>query len=115
MSNVRVIGDRVTHAVSEHVDFELYAHTACHVRVAWMNDPTGRAKEIAERVDDPVDCMTCLIRLARRRDPVAFALTNPCAEIEPPEDVSAAPRSPRDGPGEPGRLPTFPSNSPGSR
>lgn len=110
------MGDALTHSANDiDLNYELRAYTACGIRTAWKNDPTRRAKEIVEVVDDLVDCMTCLIRLARRPDPIAFAFTNPCGEIELPEVVSSAPCSLRDGPSEPGFLQAFRESDPDRR
>jgi len=107
------MGDALTHSANDvDLNYELRAYTACGIRTVWKNDPSRRAKEIVEVVDDPVDCMTCLIRLARRPDPIAFAFTNPCGEIEV---ASSAPCSPRDGPSEPGLLQLFPEDDPDRR
>ncbi len=81
MSGIRVVGRVVVHAPSIHVDFHLYAHTACGIRVNWTrvgNSPRG------ERVNEPVDCMTCLVNVGREQDRMDI-WTNPCAEIALPD------------------------------
>lgn len=107
--SARITGDGITHALSEHDTFALYAYTLCHKRMARRAWP-GRTDEIAEMVDDPVDCMTCLVRQARQQDPPR--LTNLCGETWLEPTGAAAPCRPQDDPSEPEPLPTDPANDP---
>lgn len=79
MKALRIVGQATVHSTSRYVDFRFYAHTACNLRVAWK-EPKGNSP-IAELVDEPVDCMTCLVNTAREQNRVYY-FTNPCAEIE---------------------------------
>lgn len=94
MRALRIAGRVTVHATLRHADFYFYAHTACNLRVDWRAalretitlDPDGDERlVVAEPVDDPVDCMTCLVNVSREQDK-ADSLTNPCAEIELPRD-----------------------------
>jgi hypothetical protein len=89
---LRIAGQATVHSTSRHVDFHFYAHTACNLRVNWKAtlhetvtlDPSDDDRlVIAEPVDEPVDCMTCLVRLAREEDKAdKLTNTNPSAEIK---------------------------------
>ena len=88
MRALRITGQATVHSTSRHVDFHFYAHTACNLRVEWryaigktVTLFDDRPLVIAEPVDEPVDCMTCLVRLACEEDKASY-FTNPCGEIE---------------------------------
>lgn len=89
MRALRILGQATVHSTSRHVDFHFYAYTACGLRVDWRAairdsatlDPDDDRLVIADPVDEPVDCMTCLVRMASEEDK-ADKLTNPSAEIK---------------------------------
>lgn len=76
MRALRIVGQVTVHSTDWDVDFHFYAHTACNLRVNWRAvlhetvtlDPNDDRPIIAEPVDEPVDCMTCLVNMARAQD-----------------------------------------------
>lgn len=90
MRALRIAGQATVHSTSRHVHFYFYAYTACNLRVDWREpvcnlrvawrEPVGNSP-LAEPVNEPVDCMTCLVNMAREQDRADY-FTNPCAEIE---------------------------------
>lgn len=86
MRALRIEGKTTVHGTSRHVDFHFYAHTACGIRVDWRSGVDASVNldsddddrlVIAQPTSDPVDCMTCLVRLVREQDK-ADSLTSPC-------------------------------------
>ncbi len=74
MKALRIVGQTIVHTVSEDDDFYWCARTACDLHVDWKSviettitlDPNLDAElVIGEPVNEPVDCMTCLVRIAR--------------------------------------------------
>lgn len=58
----RFDGDLVTHAVDN--DYHFHGHTRCGRRVEWLDGRSGlepRHRRFGYRVEDFVDCMTCLV------------------------------------------------------
>lgn len=91
MRALRIAGQATVHSTSRHVDFHFYAYTACNLRVDWKDavrmsvtlDPDDDRLVIAEPVNEPVDCMTCLVRMAREEDKAdKLTNTNPSGEIK---------------------------------
>ncbi len=99
MKGVRFLDSPVVHAYRPGK----FAKTSCGLWVAWLY----LAPDVVE-VNDEVDCMTCLVRLAR--EPGLSSLTNPCAEIDLPASGDVGPFPPRGDPGEPEPLPPFPNS-----
>lgn len=76
MRALRIAGQAIVHATPRHTDFHFYANTVCGLRVDWrayiedtvtFSDPEDDKPVIADPVDEPVDCMTCLVRAERVR------------------------------------------------
>ena len=51
----------VTHAIDDLEDRIGYAWTKCDRRIDWL-DNGFRSQRRGYRVEDPIDCMTCLVR-----------------------------------------------------
>lgn len=121
MRALRIVGQETVHATWKYVDFQLYAHTACNLRVAW-SEPVGNSP-LAKRVDEPVDCMTCLVNAERSKPSDMFKAINQyklrtsvmLMSSEAYRTLVEGLTSPRDDPDEQRPLPAFPSNDPSRR
>ncbi len=78
MRTLRFMGQTVIHGALKHLDFDTHAYTACDLLVYWKDaldeiktaDPhrwawLTRRNTLAECVNGPIDCMTCLVNDAR--------------------------------------------------